>query len=180
MAKRSRKRSSRSKRRNLPMLLGVGALIVLLLGLVGYRIFESANLPGERFASQGNTHTGVDDDHPPYNSNPPTSGWHTPDLAGWGAYDFVVPSERLIHNMEDGGVILWYRLGTPEENAAHVEALQEVARRYSRTVIAPREEMPTTYALTAWQRLQRFEEIDADAMRRFIDAYHGVDRHGGF
>lgn len=180
MAKRSKHRRTRSKRRNLPVLIGVGVLILFVGGLVGYRLVERASLPGEQFASQGNVHLQLGDDHPAYNSDPPTSGWHTPDMASWGAYDFVVPDERLIHNMEDGGVVLWYRLGTTEENAVHVEALQQVARGYPRTVIAPREQMPTTYALTAWQRLQRFEEIDEDAMRTFIDAYHGTDNHAQF
>ena len=82
--------------------------------------------------------------------------------------------------MEDGGVVLWYLFGTEDENRAHIDALQEVARPYRRVVIAPRESMPTTYALTAWQRLQRFDEIDVDAMRKFIDAYEGIDHHGGF
>ena len=187
MAKRTRKsRSSgkrprgRSSRKNLPMLLGVGAVIVLLVGLVVVRIVQSVGLPGERFASQGNLHISLTDDHPPYNSDPPTSGWHTPDLAGWGAYSTVMPDERLVHNMEDGGVILWYRLGTPEENEANIDALQEVARGFSRHVIAPREDMETPYALTAWQRLQRFEEIEPDGMRAFLDAYHGIDHHAAF
>lgn len=180
MAKRSRKRTPRSKRRNVPVLIAVAAVAVFLGGLVVYRITQTASLPGERFASQGNTHIRLGDDHPPYNSNPPTSGWHTPDLAAWGTYDYLVPEERLIHNMEDGGVILWYRFGTEEENADRVAALQEVARGSQRIVIAPREDMPTLYALTAWQRLQRFDDIDQEAMQAFIEAYEGIDHHGQF
>jgi hypothetical protein len=180
MAKRSHKHTSRRRNRNWPLLAGVAAVVLVLGGLVVYRIVESANLPGERFASQGNTHIRIDDDHPAYNSNPPTSGWHTPDLAAWGTYDYVVPDERLIHNMEDGGVILWYRMGTEDENADRIAELQQVARGYPRTVIAPREEMPTRYALTAWQRLQRFEDIDQESMRAFIDSYHGIDHHSSF
>lgn len=179
MAKRSKKRPTRKKRRNWPVLIGVGAVLVVLVGLVVVRLTQQANLPGERFASQGNAHIRLGDEHPPYNSDPPTSGWHTPDLAAWGSYDYLVPEERLIHNMEDGGVILWYAFGTTEENAARLEALQAVARGYPRTVIAPREAMATTYALTAWQRLERFGEIDEAEMRTFIDAYHGIDHHGG-
>ncbi len=162
------------------MLAGVAAVVLVLGGLVVYRIVESANLPGERFASQGNTHIQLDDNHPAFNSNPPTSGWHTPDLAPWGTYDEIQPDKRLIHNMEDGGVILWYSMGTEEENADRIAELQQVARDFPRIVIAPREEMPTPYALTAWQRLLRFEEIDPESMRAFIDAYHGIDHHAQF
>jgi len=31
--------------------------------------------------------------------------------------------------------------------------------------------------LTAWQRLQRFETIDQEAMGAFVDAYEGLDHH---
>ena len=66
----------------------------------------------------------------------------------------------------------------PAENQAHVDALEAVvAGRYARIVIAPRDGMPTTYALTAWRRLQRFDAIDEPSMRAFIAAYHGTDNH---
>lgn len=46
----------------------------------------------------------------------------------------------------------------------------------------PAPEQPTStketrYALTAWQRLQRFDEIDKDGMAECIEAYHGTDHH---
>ena len=139
-----------------------------------------SNLPGESFPSQGNIHIKLGADHPAYNSDPPTSGWHTPELNSWGSFDFVVPDERLLHNMEDGGVILWYAFGTEEENRAHIERLTEVARGYQRVVIVPRENMPTTYAMTAWQRLQRFDAIEEEGMRAFLEAYEGIDHHARF
>lgn len=161
----------------LPWLIGLGALALLVVAQVVWNVVEAANLPGERFASQGNAHVTLGTATPPYNSDPPTSGWHTPELAPWGSHLEPQPDQMLVHNMEDGGVILWYAQGTPEENARHVAALQEVAGNYRSIVIVPRAGMPTTYALTAWQRLQRFDAIDADAMRTFIAAYHGRDHH---
>lgn len=177
---RSQNRRRKAKKTNLlPWILGGLAVLALIVVPIVVNAVRASKLPGERFPSQGNIHIQLGASHPEYNSNPPTSGWHTSELASWRAYDYVVPAERLIHNMEDGGVILWYRLGTPEENAAHIEALQEVARGYQRVIIAPREEMPTTYALTAWQRLQRFDEIDREGMRDFLEAYEGIDHHAG-
>jgi hypothetical protein len=176
-SKRGQTRRGRRRQNRLPWILGIAGVAALILVPLVINIVRYANLPGEGFASQGNTHVSLGSSHPPYNSNPPTSGWHSPDLAAWDSYDEIQPDERLIHNMEDGGVILWYQQGTPAENEAHIEALEEVARGYRRTVIAPRDEMPTTYALTAWQRLQRFDEIDPQRMRAFIEAFHGVDHH---
>ena len=176
----SAKRSGRGRRRNnLPWILGLGGALLLIALPITINIVRSSKLPGEHFRSQGNTHIRLGAAHPSYNSNPPTSGWHTSDIVTWGSYDALVPEERLVHNMEDGGVIIWYRLGTPEENRQRIQALEQIARGYSRVVITPREEMPTTYALTAWTRLQRFDDIDEEGMRTFLEAFEGIDHHVG-
>lgn len=177
--KKNTKRGRRSTRTTsrLPWILGgVGVVALIALPIV-INLMRNASLPGESFPSQGNIHIELGASHPPYNSDPPTSGWHTGDLAPWGSYDFVVPDERLIHNLEDGGVILWYPLGTESENREHLERLEEVARGYRNVIIAPREGMPTLYAATAWQRLQRFDSFDSEGMRAFLEAFEGIDHH---
>ncbi len=172
-----------SRTRNRPRSTGrwiAIAAAAVLVTVIGVRIARQGSLPGERYASQGNVHiAGPDADHPPYNTDPPTSGWHVENITPWGSYDRAVPDELVVHNMEDGGVVLWYALGTAAENERNLRALEEIARGYRRVVIAPREGMPTPYALTAWQRLQRFESLDAEAMGRFLDAYEGIDHHPG-
>ena len=171
-------RRGRRKGNPLPWIVGLGGLALLVAIQIGVNVYRESTAPGERFASQGNVHVALGTSTPSYNSDPPTSGWHTPDLAPWGTYVEPQSDQRLLHNMEDGGVVLWYEVGTPEENEVHVAALQEVvAGRYSRFVIAPREGMPTPYAMTAWQRLERFDAVDAVAMQAFLAAYHGLDHH---
>ncbi len=160
------------------VLIGAGVALVATVAIVAVRMSQAEPLPGERFASQGNAHIAdIGADHPTYNSDPPTSGWHVGSLAAWGVYDYVVPDELVIHNMEDGGVILWYVLGTPDQNQERIGQLQDVARGYRNTIIAPREGMPSAFALTAWQRLQRFDTVEPEAMRAFLDAFEGVDHH---
>jgi hypothetical protein len=180
-APRARSRRPVTGRRRgiaLPWIVGLVGIGLLVAIQIGVNVAREASLPGERFASQGNVHVALGTSTPPYNSDPPTSGWHTAELAPWGSHVEVQHDQRLLHNMEDGGVILWYANGTPDENRAHVAALEAVVpRAFPRVVIAPRDGMPTTYAATAWQRLQRFDAIDADAMQAFVAAYHGIDNH---
>jgi hypothetical protein len=173
-----RLRRGRRKGNPLPWIVGLGGLALLVAVQVGVNLVREAGLPGERFPSQGNVHVALGATTPAYNSDPPTSGWHTADLAPWGSHLEPLPDQRVVHNLEDGGVALWYANGTPEENRARVAELEAVvAGRYARVVIAPRDGMPTPYALTAWRRLQRFEAVDEAAMRAFIAAYHGTDHH---
>jgi len=173
-----RLRRSRRKGHPLPWIVGLGGLVVLVAVQIGVNVVREARFPGERFPSQGNVHVVLGTNTPAYNSDPPTSGWHTAELAPWGSHLEPLPDQRVVHNMEDGGVVLWYANGTPEDNRTQVAALEAVvAGRYARIVIAPRDGMPTPYALTAWRRLQRFDAIDEPAMRAFIAAYHGADHH---
>lgn len=178
MSTSSQRLSSRRARKKRNGWLIGGAVVGALAVLAALGLVQQSNLPGEKFASQGNLHLrDVDSPRGAYNSDPPTSGWHVGHLAGWDSYDYVLPDELLLHNLEDGGVVLYYTLGTAEENEAAMTALAEVARGFHRIIIAPREEMPTRYTLAAWQRLQRFDEIDTEGMRVFIEAYEGVDHH---
>ena len=178
MATRQANRKSANNRLNLIMGLVTAGVVLLIVGFIVMNRTQSANLPGERFADQGNAHIAdTTTAHPDYNSNPPTSGWHVGYLGNWGSYDYVVPDEVLLHNMEDGGVVLWYKMGTHEENRANIERLEEVSQGYRRTVIAPRQDLETPYALTAWQRKQNFEAVNETEMRAFLEAYEGIDNH---
>lgn len=168
-------RRQKQQRTNIAIGAGIATVIVAAIAL---QVIRESGKPGERFRSQGNLHiASLQTPHVPYNSNPPTSGPHMPGIAGWGSYTSAQPDELLVHNMEDGGVILWYELGTAEENDANVDLLNDVARNYSRIVIAPRADLGSQYVLTAWTRLQRFDEIDREGMLRFIEAYEGLDHH---
>jgi hypothetical protein len=43
-----------------------------------------------------------------YPSNPPTSGPHAQSALNFRVHDTPQPKENLVHNMEHGGVIIWY------------------------------------------------------------------------
>lgn len=186
MAKKTRSKRRRSTRRGndrLPWILGAVGIALLIALPITINAVRAANLPGERFPSQGNRHVALGAAVPPYNSDPPTSGPHTEQLAAWGTYGpgEAPHDQRVIHNMEDGGVVLWYAPGgTEAETEERIGVLEQAARGYRRVVIAPREGMPTPYALTAWQRLQRFEAPAIEEMRAFVDAYEGIDHHAGY
>ena len=174
--KPSQKQTQKPRSRT-PWLIGAGVLL-LIATPIGINFYRQSQLPGERFRSLGNAHIG-EEATPRYNSNPPTSGPHLPYTAGWGAYTEVQPDPLLVHNLEDAGVILWYKSGTPEENAAQVSALENAydARRYRRVVIAPRKNLDTRYAMTAWGRLETFDEINPEQINTFMEAFEGVDHH---
>jgi hypothetical protein len=178
-AKKAKARSATPTRKfnPLPWLIGL-AVVALIAGSIVYSQVQRANLPGEFYPNQGHTHIAtVDTPHPPYNSNPPTSGWHVAQVARAGTYDYELPDALLVHNLEDGYVVLYYKMGTDEENAERIQNLENPTSGFNRVVIVPRTNMEATYALTAWTRLDKFDDFDEARVRRFVEAYHGIDNH---
>jgi len=172
--------AKRRRQQRINIAIGAGIATVIVAAIVLDRVRE-AGRPGERFPSQGNVHlAALVSPHVPYNSNPPTSGPHMPGIAQWGSYTDLAQApddEFLVHNMEDGGVIIWYRNGTPEENERKVDVLESISFNFRRIVIVPREDFGSEFAMTAWTRLQRFDEVDSEGMLAFIQAYEGIDHH---
>ncbi|HZY31434.1 MAG TPA: DUF3105 domain-containing protein [Candidatus Methylomirabilis sp.] len=112
--------------------------------------------------------------HPPYNSDPPTSGPHTDGLARWGVHTEPIPKEMQVHNLEDGGVVINYACRDCPEL---VDQLKAIAGRYDRVVLAPYPGMDRKIALTAWGRIDTFDEFDDGRITKFIKAHIGIDHH---
>jgi len=158
--------------------VGLIAALVLLGGTGGYWAYGRMTAPvtWREFPSLGNAHIpNPSAPHIPYNSDPPTSGPHTPYLADWGVHDRPIPKEVQVHNLEDGGVVMQYHC--PEGCPDLVEKLKSIARRYDRIVLGPYPSMDRRIALTAWRRLDTFDEFDERRVVRFIDAHIGIDHH---
>ncbi len=112
--------------------------------------------------------------HPPYNSDPPTSGPHTDALAAWIVHNEPIPKETQLHNLEDGGVVINYScLDCPDL----VERLKVIAGRFDRVVLAPYPGLDRKIALTAWGRIDKFDEFDETRIVKFIKAHIGIDHH---
>jgi Protein of unknown function (DUF3105) len=152
-----------------------GAVAVVVLLLVAYRWATSR--PGESFPDLGNDHLrSLDDKHVPYNSDPPTSGPHVDHITHWGLHSEPIPKELQVHNLEDGGVLVQYNC--PGSCADLVVKLRSIVARYDRMVIlAPYPGMDRRIALTAWRRLDKFDDFDRQRIVRFIEAYRGIDHH---
>ena len=181
MAKYQGKGRSSSKRSRRGLTLGVSiAGVIVVAAAIGWFAYRaSADLPGEKFADLGNEHIqAASDPHTAYNSEPPTSGPHLPYIAPWGIHTRPIPNELQVHNLEDGGVMVQYHCATACPDL--VAKLAEIVRRYeTQVILAPYPGMRTRIALTAWTRLDAFDDLDEARIVRFIRAYRGIDHHKG-
>ena len=154
---------------------GAAAAVAVVTGVFVYRAVTAQ--PGVSQPDQGNRHIQtLNETIPPYNSEPPTSGPHLPYVAPWGIHTEPIPRQLQVHNLEDGGVMVQYNC--PDACPDLVAKLKAIVSGYDHQVIlAPYPGMKTRIALTAWTRLDAFDELDERRVRRFITAYRGIDHH---
>lgn len=177
------------------LVIGAIGIFVAIIALVIFMNVRS-ELPvaGEQMLeSQGNLHIEVGTRSPMvYNSTPPSSGLHYGGLANWGIQSEPVPYELLLHNLEDGGVIVYYQCsdGCVETVDALKAILAPYISRGDHVVLAPNDpawldaqgnpyhkDMEAPIAVVAWQRLLKLEDVDADRINAFIQRYEGIDHH---
>jgi hypothetical protein len=143
---------------------------------------EAAKAAGcelESSRAKSREHTGDPAERIPYDTNPPTSGRHYQEPADDGAYDEAPPDSTLVHTLEHGRVIIWFKPSLPKDARADLKALFD--ENSFQLVIAPRRNMPYEVAASAWSadppelgtgRLlgcKRYSEKVFDALRAFRD-----------
>ncbi|NOY83519.1 MAG: DUF3105 domain-containing protein [Nitrospirae bacterium] len=148
--------------------------------------------PGQSVPTLGNQHiSSLRAPHAPYNSVPPTSGPHTHNVAQWGVYRQQVPDELQVHNLEDGGVMIQYDCSGCKDLMKQLESLvrsyykkakaeeKESGGRskYQHIIVGPYKNIGNKIALTAWGKIDKFDEFDEGRIRKFIEAYVGIDHH---
>jgi len=156
---------------------GAAGLAVLLVAGAGSWLYARTRpAPGQFVPSLGNAHIPTaDTPHQPYNSDPPSSGPHLPYVAPWGVHTRAIAKELQVHNLEDGGVVVNYR---PECADRVLESLKTIVARYpDHVVLAPYPGLDRCVALTAWTRIDKFDEVDERRVVRFIEFYRGIDHH---
>ncbi|OGI82305.1 hypothetical protein A3I95_02820 [Candidatus Nomurabacteria bacterium RIFCSPLOWO2_02_FULL_44_12] len=124
-------------------------------------------LLGEKMPDMGGEHVAPGKVHSAYNSNPPTSGPHWAGVAGPGIKDKPTPDELVLHSMEHGAAVLWYRedLGPDEINKIK-EAFNTVS---GKKIMLARKDLDVPVALTSWGYLLKLDTIDEVAIKEFIE-----------
>jgi hypothetical protein len=163
------------------VIIGIGVLVAL--GLTAIVLFslltpaQSATV-GTAQAMDGRTH--IDEGAPggPYSSTPAASGPHWSEPVPWGVYPNPIPQEPVIHNLEHGGVVIWYQ--ADQVDPTQVAELAEYTREWNaseryKVIVAPwaGTDFGAPMAMVAWTWLLYLDEIDTELMDRFIDQHYG-------
>lgn len=166
---------------NLPLYAGVVAIIALVIGLIYVRTADRG-LPSEtkKIPDSGpSLHLGsVDEPLPaPFNSNPPTSGWHVGNqTAPWGIQKTPLDDKITVHNLEHGGIIVHYKESLDVNSVAELEVLaRDLQRSNPCLILMPRadDQMPAPVVATAWNHMLELQSVDSDKITGFFTALVG-------
>lgn len=153
-------------------------IVFVILGILGYLFFSAVKkeLPQEEdfsqfFKSQGREHVNEGEEHAPYSSNPPSSGWHYVRPAPVGFYDEALEDEQILHNIEHGDIWIAYH---PNVSNNVKELLRnEEAFFDSKLIITPREANDFDISVVAWERVDSFNleegELTEEYIKRIVD-----------
>jgi hypothetical protein len=162
-------------------ILAIGGILVLgLVVLILVLLFggggNSATV-GTRQVDAGRTHIDEGTQGSGYTSIPATSGphWSSANSPGpWGVYTTAQPQERMIHNLEHGGVVIWYQpaaISTADLATLTQFVQQQITTARFKVILTPwsGSSFDHTIAVTAWDWLLYLDTPDLDMIRAFID-----------
>ncbi|TMC31727.1 MAG: DUF3105 domain-containing protein [Chloroflexi bacterium] len=114
-----------------------------------------------------------------YPSLPPTSGQHWPSPAApapWGIKTSTLPFEVSTHNLEHGGVVIYYAADT---SSAQVDQMRALVRSlqsagFNKIVLEPWADMPkeSKVILTAWDWILKQPTFDQILFVKFVRQHH--------
>jgi hypothetical protein len=178
-------------------LLAIGGVLlvgVILIALVFVLGSGPSPAVGAQQPDDGQTHVaqGTDCRAPgasgecgadPYSSLPAASGPHWNGPANWGVYTTPQIETQLIHNLEHGGVVIWYDpdaldAGQVDELSRYVttQVSSGISGRF-KFVLSPwggEDELPSPVVATAWRWLLELDEVDTTTLDAFAREHYGL------
>jgi uncharacterized protein DUF3105 len=135
---------------------------------------------GTHEADESNAHIPVGE-KATYKTDPPTSGthWNQPGLAPapWGIKDATLPNEVVVHNLEHGGIVIFYK----DLSATDLATVRQLARDlmqngYPKIVVEPYPLTDSKIALSAWRWQLKLQSYDDVPIVKFVKQhYEGPD-----
>ncbi len=155
--------------------IGIG-LATLLIMVVGIFLLTKQNeqlnkpLLGQEVSITGRNHlpqgTPIQ-----YNSNPPAGGDHYATTAHAGIYDVAPPDGNLVHSLEHGAVILWYK---PDLQKEDIEKLRKIFNEMpGKSIMIPRKSLDVPVAVSSWGRVLKLQKIDEKQIKAFFETNSG-------
>ena len=169
-------RSRYSRTRRIPWVaIGAAIAAVIAVFLIGRSLGVGEKAVGTYIPAAGVGQHIPDGQPITYPQVPPVGGphWGTPAL--WGVSSQAIPDERVVHNLEHGGVVISQNGMSAEDLARLQTFLSSYPKdQYNevKVVVRPYDRIPRgTTVLTAWSWTETLNGYDEGKVREFLDAH---------
>ena len=103
-------------------------------------------------------------------------------MANWGVYSTPQNETQVIHNLEHGGIVVWYDPARLDQDG--IDALTQYVNGQTSSGLSGRfkfiltpwggdEPLPSPVVATAWRYLLQLETADTAAIDEFARAHYG-------
>ncbi len=180
------KQEAQRKRRFAAIALGVVAVVVVTVMVSGANDKKAADKLETQLTAGDckldSQHDGGRDHvaSPTFSVDPPAGGDHLAQAAAAGAYDSgPVPADgNLVHALEHGFIVLWYKPGI---SADDLDGLLTIADEHSdATLVVPRPSLDVPIAATAWHKRLLCPSFERDTLVEFVEGYRDQGPEKGF
>jgi hypothetical protein len=147
-----------------------------------------------RRADKAQQHMSDPNQHVTYETFPASSGIHNPTTSIWGNYRLPVDPRQAVHNLEHGGVVVWYGPDISAADRAALDAFYDedehgviitpIPDPYPGVTYPKHEKLGSKIALTTWTvpegassngtvYIATLPKVDAKAFAAFRDTFRG-------
>lgn len=107
-----------------------------------------------------------------FGPEPPTGGPHDPCWASWGVHEKPVHPRHVIHNLEHGGIAIFYNC--PDGCDDEITWLSAFTQRNELVIMTEYPKLGTRFGLSAWEARATSDCLDTEFVQSFYE--RRVDR----
>lgn len=159
-----------------PILAFLAITVLVVFGLGLFLPEKEVNRIGQQYESEGQQHLQtLDQKHPAYKTDPPTSGPHYVQPAAWGTSEVEIADEQLLHNLEHGGVVISYRPDLSEEQIDELRRIaanltmrdEQTSKKGFKVILVPRAKNTSAVQLSSWRYNLKLGTVDQSKIQQF-------------
>ncbi|MBI2638850.1 DUF3105 domain-containing protein [Candidatus Peregrinibacteria bacterium] len=160
-----------SRRQKISSFLWTAGFIVVLGALFIYIMWDIFKpLSGTQVEITGRDHLTAGETPPTYTSNPPTSGKHSSQTEEWGISSTPLAVEKLVHNLEHGGIVIYYNCEKCDDLVVKLKDLtNSLAAKDRKVILTPNKNIDAKIALSSWGYYDKMNELDEARIWKFFD-----------
>ncbi|WP_327086202.1 DUF3105 domain-containing protein [Nonomuraea sp. NBC_01738] len=168
-----RAEQKRKERRTALLMWGAGgAVIVVLVGVVGFYLVQQARATSLDAVSSVKYEAGQHVWNPvTYKESPPVGGEHNNYWQQCAVYDKPIHPEHGVHSLEHGAVWITYRPDLAKEQVAALKGVAGETGSQDYMLVSPFANLPSPIVASSWGHQLKLDSADDPRLPAFIKKY---------